>query len=312
MYHLIYEITANIQIEGAALSICYICGKEPYLPFTCSYCNLTFCNDHRIPEEHNCTRLPSRSWADYRIIKAREFARKRHEPRVPQPQKPTQQKKRSKKSLIFLSLIVLSTIVLIAQYSNPEVATCLERLFNQISNATGSILTPPESPKQNETLPKPPFTSSVNLTEIERLILKYTNIERKNHGLKELVWDEKLSIIAREHSEDMAENEFFDHINLKGENPVDRARRHGYPLYKDLGGGWYSEGISENIGKMTSGNIVGIGYVSNNADSIAKAQVESLMNSFGHRDTILDPRHDRLGVGVSYDGTYYITTQNFW
>ena len=68
----------------------------------------------------------------------------------------------------------------------------------------------------------------------------------------------------------------------------------------------------ENIGKMPTGNVLGIGYVSDNADSIAKAQVESWMDSSGHRENILKPNYDRLGVGVGYDGTYYVSTQNFW
>ena len=144
------------------------------------------------------------------------------------------------------------------------------------------------------------------------MIFKYTNIERRNHGLDELVWDEKLVEIAREHSEDIANNDFFSHVNPNGESPTDRTRRQGYALYKDLGGGWHSEGIAENIGTMAAGNVVGIGYVGNDADSIAKAQVESWMGSSGHRENILKPDYDRLGVGVGYDGTYYISTQNFW
>jgi len=158
-----------------------------------------------------------------------------------------------------------------------------------------------------------PFgAEDVDLNEIEKLIFKYTNIERRNRGLKELVWDEKLTKIAREHSEDMVDNNFFSHINLKREDPTDRARKYGYNLHKELGGGWYSEGIGENIGTMSAGNVIGIGHVSNDADSIAKAQVEAWMNSAGHRRNILNAKYDRLGVGVAYDGTHYILTQDFW
>ena len=79
-----------------------------------------------------------------------------------------------------------------------------------------------------------------------------------------------------------------------------------------MGDGWYSEGIAENIGKMTTGDIIGIGYVSNNAESIAKAQVKSWMQSEGHRANLLERNYDALGVGVAYDGRDYIATQNFW
>jgi len=44
------------------MGICYICGKEVFLPYRCSYCNLTFCDEHRLPEKHQCTGLPKRGW----------------------------------------------------------------------------------------------------------------------------------------------------------------------------------------------------------------------------------------------------------
>ena len=49
--------------------ICYICGKEVDIPYRCSYCNLTFCDEHRLPEQHNCTMLPDRDWDTYRNLK---------------------------------------------------------------------------------------------------------------------------------------------------------------------------------------------------------------------------------------------------
>ena len=154
--------------------------------------------------------------------------------------------------------------------------------------------------------------SKPNTSDIELDILKYTNIERRNNGLKELVLDQSLSQIARSHSQDMAQNNFFSHINLNGEDPTARAKVAGYPLFKQLSNGFYTEGIGENIGKMPTGDVVGIGHVSNNADSIANAQVESWMESPGHRENILNSNYDKIGVGVAYDRTYYISTQDFW
>ena len=104
----------------------------------------------------------------------------------------------------------------------------------------------------------------------------------------------------------------FSHTNLDGDGPSERANRYGYDTHKELGGGWYTEGIGENIGKMPTGNVEGRGYVANDPDSIAKAQVDSWMNSQGHRENLLDPEYDRIGIGVAYDGLYYISTQDFW
>jgi len=33
---------------------CDYCGKATYLPFTCKHCGGTFCEDHRLPEAHEC------------------------------------------------------------------------------------------------------------------------------------------------------------------------------------------------------------------------------------------------------------------
>lgn len=146
---------------------------------------------------------------------------------------------------------------------------------------------------------------------VENAILKYTNIERKANGLSALEWDSKLAIVARDHSLDMVENDFFSHDNLNGENPTDRAIRQGYNVHKEWGGGVYSDGIAENIGKMPTGSIEGGGYVDSDADSIGEAQVASWMESSGHRANILDSRYNIIGVGCAYDGLYYVCTQNF-
>ncbi len=147
---------------------------------------------------------------------------------------------------------------------------------------------------------KGPESISEKTKEIERAVFEYTNIERKKYGLKELKWDEKLSEIAREHSLDMAQNNFFDHVNLEGEDPTQRAVRNDYHYL-----------ISENIGEMPTGSVEGIGYVSNNPEDVAKAQVNAWMESPGHRMNLLAGQHSWLGVGVAYDGLYYFLTQDF-
>jgi hypothetical protein len=50
------------------------------MPFRCNYCNLTFCEEHRLPEAHNCINLPERSWFGY---KKNVQSRKIVEQRVP-------------------------------------------------------------------------------------------------------------------------------------------------------------------------------------------------------------------------------------
>lgn len=146
---------------------------------------------------------------------------------------------------------------------------------------------------------------------VERLVFTYTNEERQKHNVPTLVWDDRLAAIAREHSCDMAEKNFFDHTNLAGEDHDARAARHGYPLEKDLGNGYYAVGIAENIGTMPIGNVIGIGIVTEQEESVARALVKSWMESPGHRANILEAQYSHLGVGIAYKSEYY-ATQDFW
>jgi len=50
------------------MGICYLCGKEIDIPHRCPYCNLTYCDEHHIPETHSCSKLPERDWANYKKI----------------------------------------------------------------------------------------------------------------------------------------------------------------------------------------------------------------------------------------------------
>lgn len=153
---------------------------------------------------------------------------------------------------------------------------------------------------------------SIDMHEIEMAIFAYTNDERKKAGKSCLMWDDKLADIARDHSQDMVNNNYFSHDNLRGEDPPARAKRHGYPVRKYLGLGWYSDGIAENIGKMPTGNVIGVGYVGRDENEIAYAHVKSWMQCPDHRSNILEASYDKLGVGVAYGGQCYIATQNFW
>ncbi|MGB8780326.1 MAG: AN1-type zinc finger domain-containing protein [Candidatus Bathyarchaeia archaeon] len=45
---------------------CEQCGKEVVLPFTCTYCGKVFCDEHRLPESHECNKLPEDSKFWYR------------------------------------------------------------------------------------------------------------------------------------------------------------------------------------------------------------------------------------------------------
>lgn len=43
------------------MSECDFCGKEVTLPFKCPFCTGRFCDEHRLPENHECLNAPRRS-----------------------------------------------------------------------------------------------------------------------------------------------------------------------------------------------------------------------------------------------------------
>jgi len=139
---------------------------------------------------------------------------------------------------------------------------------------------------------------------IEDEILVSTNNERTSRGLNLLNFDRDLSLIAREHSEDMAARDFYDHTNPDGDGPTERAQKKGISIYN---GDWI--GIAENIAVV---------YVSNDADcstndeiTLGECLVSKWMRSPGHRENILDVHYDSIGIGVFCDTSECYATQTF-
>lgn len=115
-----------------------------------------------------------------------------------------------------------------------------------------------------------------------------TNASRVNNGLPILSWDDKVRETARKHSKDMAVHEYFSHTNLDGQSPFDRM-------------------AEDDIAYSVAGENLAYGQFS----SIFAH--EGLMNSLGHRENILKPDFELLGVGVAFgvkSQPYF--TQNFY
>ena len=125
-----------------------------------------------------------------------------------------------------------------------------------------------------------------------------------------------MSAIARAHSNDMADGDYFAHENLLGQGPSERAALQDYTCRKDYGT-YYTEGVAENIFQnwlYSSITYVGLIPIKNysSADEISASTVVGWMQSPGHRQNILETTFDRVGTGVaiSDDEKVYIT-QNF-
>ncbi|ANB60393.1 CAP domain-containing protein [Anoxybacteroides amylolyticum] len=132
------------------------------------------------------------------------------------------------------------------------------------------------------------IASAALRTAYEYQIFDLVNAIRLRNHLPLLAWDAKIAGTARKHSEDMAQNGYFNHTNLQGLSPFDRMTRDGI-----------SYGVAgENIA-----------YGQFNAIFVHEAWMDSL----GHRQNVLYPDFQRLGVGVAFSASgqpYY--TQNFY
>ncbi|EAC5359822.1 CAP domain-containing protein, partial [Listeria monocytogenes] len=123
------------------------------------------------------------------------------------------------------------------------------------------------------------------LSGLRTQLFELTNSTRVKFGLEPLEFSAATSETARKHSQDMAENRYFDHIALDGSSPFDRMQEDG-------------------ISFTAAGENLAFGQ----ASSIYAHQ--GLMNSEGHRATILTEGYDYLGIGIAIDTSeqpYYTT-----
>ena len=122
-----------------------------------------------------------------------------------------------------------------------------------------------------------PRTPAVVPTGSDRAgqVLTLVNQERAAAGCRPLAADSRLAAVAGAHSADMRDRGFFDHVNLAGLSPFDRAEAAGVAAR------------AENIAR---------------GQSDAAAVMEAWMNSPGHRANILDCGLTRLGVGIADGG----------
>lgn len=116
-------------------------------------------------------------------------------------------------------------------------------------------------------------------------IFEMTNNDRVDQGLQPLHWDPALAAAAQQHAERMAEQHALSH-QFSGEPDVGaRAAQAGA----------HFRAIAENI-----------------ASAYSDQQVESAwMHSTPHRQNILDPQMDAMGVGVVKQGNVIFAVEDF-
>jgi len=123
--------------------------------------------------------------------------------------------------------------------------------------------------------------------KLERRCIEAVNRIRGENGLGSLVHREALSDVARSHSSDMAQKDYFAHEAPDGSKVTDRVLDRGLVFAHVAENLWTSQGYEDPVSKA----------------------VESWMTSPGHRKAILTADFIETGMGVSItdDGTFYFT-----
>lgn len=137
-----------------------------------------------------------------------------------------------------------------------------------------------ETPQEDKT--EQEDTSELHAFETE--VVELTNVEREKNGLAPLEIDGELSKVAREKSQDMQVNNYFDHNSPTYGSPFDMMESFGID-YRAAG---------ENIAK---------------GQGSPEEVVNAWMNSEGHRANILNGDFTHIGVGYIENGNVW--TQQF-
>lgn len=157
------------------------------------------------------------------------------------------------------------------------------------------------------------FNNSANYLEIK--IHEETNKIRTQLNLSVLSFDEELRNIARYHSEDMAMNNYFDHISPNGETLKDRFAKFNFTC-KIVVDNYVYEGAenlflgyiykSYSYEKLTHRILK---YDFYGIEEFAKEVVKSWYESEGHRKNMLFKYWKKEGVGVfiASEGKVYVT-----
>ena len=121
-------------------------------------------------------------------------------------------------------------------------------------------------------------------------VLELVNEERSEKGLNPLELDNKLTNIAKEHSQSMAMNDFVSHEDpTDGSSPQDRIDEGGYE--------WTRWGENVAAGQSTPEEVM-----------------TGWMNSADHRSNLLNPDFTEIGIGYEFmvDDKGSVNYNHYW
>lgn len=137
---------------------------------------------------------------------------------------------------------------------------------------------------------------AVDPRTVERAVYRRTNERRREHGVDPLSYCDLLAAVAPDHSRDMATRDYFDHESPDGADAGDRYRRLGHD----------ADSVGENVALGQPGPTASV-------EDVARSVVDGLMDSPGHRRSVLRERYREEGIGAytADDGRLY-ATQSFY
>lgn len=153
---------------------------------------------------------------------------------------------------------------------------CCIALAMLVANTNAQIATP--AAPTTVYLPLLAGTPGDQIGEEQRVansVLALINAERARAGCGPVSMNPQLVTASQGHSNDMATNNFFDHVGSSGGSVAQRASAAGY--------GWSR--VGENIAA---------------GQSTPESVVEGWLNSAGHRENILNCAYVHTGIGHVY------------
>lgn len=143
------------------------------------------------------------------------------------------------------------------------------------------------TPAPHPSTPSPTTTpTTTGLSADESLMLSLVNQERVKAGLPQYSVDMGLVNLARQKSQDMVQNNYFNHTSPTYGSAYDMEKKAGVTA-RVMG--------AENIAKAAT----------------TERAHQLLMNSSGHKANILNPLHDTIGIGIVETSGGVTVTQLF-
>ena len=206
-----------------------------------------------------------------------------------------------------LKSILLAGVLLVTSNFMPSSSVTVPTLFAAHTAAGPAVAAPQTFSVATASVTRPhdiktitPFETepSDGLRPEEREFVARINDERTSRGLNALTLDPLLVSVARGHSREMADKDYFDH-----HSPTPGLRS---PMDRFLAG-LHDSGESTPSYVLVGENIY---YCSESNETYNVAYGHrALMNSPGHRANILEPRFAKIGLGVyrNAQGEFWVT-----